>query len=321
MTRQRAEIERRGVVVSGRVLREAVRRDIEALFNCERFECRPLLSDLEKEHWRDDPPGLDDFPEVRRSVVNYGVPSFSGRSSRDFDRDELAREIRGILAWFEPRLKESATVVKVALGDKTGVSDRDRRRADHDADAGTAAAAHDDQSGERHGADRTGGRLSSMDRMFLQYYEEELTHIRDLAGEFADMHPAVARNLSLDTVPCPDPYVERLLEGVAFLAARTRLKVDAERSRFARAILEVLYPDLVSPAPATAMAVLQPGQQVHIMADGHVVRARHAARLRPAVGAFDALDLHDGAGRDALAAEDLRGALLPGPQRPAHGRL
>ncbi len=110
-----------------------------------------------------------------------------------------------------------------------------------------------------------------MDRMFLQYYEEELTHIRDLAGEFADMHPAVARNLSLDTVPCPDPYVERLLEGVAFLAARTRLKVDAERSRFARAILEVLYPDLVSPAPATAMAVLQPGQQVHIMAEGHVV--------------------------------------------------
>lgn len=121
MSRQRSELERRGIVVSGRVLREAVRRDIEALFNCERFECRPLLSDLEKEHWRDDPPALDDFPEVRRSVVNYGVPSFSGRSSRDFDRDELAREIRGILAWFEPRLKDSATEVKVALGDKTGI--------------------------------------------------------------------------------------------------------------------------------------------------------------------------------------------------------
>ncbi len=86
-----------------------------------------------------------------------------------------------------------------------------------------------------------------MDRVFLAYYEEELTHIRALAAEFADMHPAVARNLSLDTVPCPDPYVERLLDGVAFLAARTRLKVDAERSRFTRSILDVLYPDLVSP--------------------------------------------------------------------------
>jgi hypothetical protein len=40
-----------------------------------------------------------------------------------------------------------------------------------------------------------------MDRVFLEYYEEELTHIRDLAAEFADMHPAVARNLALDTVP------------------------------------------------------------------------------------------------------------------------
>jgi len=111
-----------------------------------------------------------------------------------------------------------------------------------------------------------------MDRVFLEYYEEELTHIRDLAAEFADMHPAVARNLSLDTVPCPDPYIERLLDGVAYLAARTRLKADAERSRFARAVIDVLYPDLIAPTPAMAMAVLRPGQQVRTMVAGHVVR-------------------------------------------------
>jgi type VI secretion system protein ImpG len=122
-----------------------------------------------------------------------------------------------------------------------------------------------------------------MDRVFLEYYEEELTHIRALASEFADMHPAVARNLSLDTVPCPDPYVERLLDGVAFLAARTRLKVDAERSRFSRSILDVLYPDLVTPAPATTMAVLKPGQQVQTMAAGHVVKrnTRLVSSLQP----------------------------------------
>jgi hypothetical protein len=56
-----------------------------------------------------------------------------------------------------------------------------------------------------------------MDRVFLDYYESELTHIRALAAEFAALHPSIARNLSLDTVPCPDPYVERL-DGVAFLA-------------------------------------------------------------------------------------------------------
>lgn len=111
-----------------------------------------------------------------------------------------------------------------------------------------------------------------MDRVFLDYYEEELGHIRALAAEFADMHPAVARNLSLDTVPCPDPYVERLLEGVAFLAARTRLKVDAEGARFARNVIEALYPDLVAPAPAVGIVALRPGQQVQTMPDGHVVR-------------------------------------------------
>jgi type VI secretion system protein ImpF len=119
--RHRGELESRGIVVSPSVLREAVRRDIEALFNTERFEAVPLLSDLENEQIADNPPSLAGFPEVRRSVVNYGVPSFSGRSSRDFDRETLAREIRSVLATFEPRLKESATKVTVNLGDKSGL--------------------------------------------------------------------------------------------------------------------------------------------------------------------------------------------------------
>ncbi|MBP7243402.1 type VI secretion system baseplate subunit TssF [Amaricoccus sp.] len=122
-----------------------------------------------------------------------------------------------------------------------------------------------------------------MDRVFLDYYEDELGHIRALAAEFADMHPAVARNLSLDAVPCPDPYVERLLEGVAFLAARTRLKVDAEGARFVRDVIEALYPDLTAPTPATGIVALKPGQQVLTMLDGHVVRrgTRLVSSLRP----------------------------------------
>lgn len=110
-----------------------------------------------------------------------------------------------------------------------------------------------------------------MDRNFLSYYEAELAHIRELAGEFAALHPTVARNLSLDSVPCPDPYVERLLEGVAYLAARTRLKVDAESARYVCNLLDALYPDLVGPAPAMTMAILQPGPQVQTMSDGHMV--------------------------------------------------
>lgn len=119
LERRRMELESRGVVVSSDVLREAVRRDIEALFNVQRFESSPLLTDAEAELADDNPPSLEDFPLVRRSVVNYGVPPFSGRSSRDFDREELAKEIAQVLAAFEPRLKEGATKVTVSLGDKS----------------------------------------------------------------------------------------------------------------------------------------------------------------------------------------------------------
>jgi type VI secretion system protein ImpG len=124
-----------------------------------------------------------------------------------------------------------------------------------------------------------------MDRAFLSYYEAELTHIRELSQEFAALHPNVARGLTLDAVPCPDPYVERLLEGVAYLAARTRFKVDAESTRYVRAVLDALYPDLVGPAPAMSVAVLHPGPQVQTMPDGHVVAkgARMIAAFREGI--------------------------------------
>lgn len=121
-----------------------------------------------------------------------------------------------------------------------------------------------------------------MDRTFLKYYEDELSHVRDLAAEFAGLHPTVARNLSLDAVPCPDPYVERLLEGVAFLSARTRLKLDVESTRFVRSTLDALYPDLAAPAPAMSLARLAPGPQVDTMLSGHRVKrgTRLVSRLR-----------------------------------------
>ena len=110
-----------------------------------------------------------------------------------------------------------------------------------------------------------------MDQTFLAYYEQELVHLRDLAVEFADLHPNVAGNLGIDHAPCPDPYVERLLEGVAFLGARARLKVDVESRRYTRNILDELYPNLAGPAPALSKVILHPGPQVQTMTKGHTV--------------------------------------------------
>lgn len=94
-----------------------------------------------------------------------------------------------------------------------------------------------------------------MDRRLLRYYNRELQHLRGAAGEFAREFPKVASRLSLDEFACGDPYVERLLEGFAFLAARVQLKLNAEFPQFTQSILETVYPHYLSPTPS--MAVLQ----------------------------------------------------------------
>lgn len=118
---RRDKLETRTIVVSAEILREAVRRDIEMLFNTERFEADLMLSDREYAMAPDNPPSLQGFDEVRRSVINFGVPSFSGRSTRDFDREKLAREIKEILWVFEPRLKRNSVIVTVKTDEKTGL--------------------------------------------------------------------------------------------------------------------------------------------------------------------------------------------------------
>src|ERR1700752_619000 len=83
-----------------------------------------------------------------------------------------------------------------------------------------------------------------MDERLLTYYNSELRHAREMAGEFAREFPKIAGRLALDRDAkdiCPDPYVERLLEGSAFLAARVHLKLDSEFPRFTQTLLETVF--------------------------------------------------------------------------------
>ncbi len=66
-----------------------------------------------------------------------------------------------------------------------------------------------------------------MDPRLLEYYNRELQFMREMGAEFARAYPRVAARLGIDGLECADPYVERLLEGFAFLAARVQLKLDA----------------------------------------------------------------------------------------------
>ena len=120
-TQECDHLESRGVVVTPDVLREAVRRDIEMLFNVERLEMRYFLTDREMQDHEDPADLLADFPHVRTSVLNYGVPTFSGRKGTDFDRDALAKTLREVLQTFEPRLKPDSIKVKVNFAEKVGI--------------------------------------------------------------------------------------------------------------------------------------------------------------------------------------------------------
>ena len=100
-----------------------------------------------------------------------------------------------------------------------------------------------------------------MDERLLAYYNSELRHVREMAGEFAREFPKIAGRLALDRDAkeiCPDPYVERLLEGFAFLAARVHLKLDAEFPRFTQTLLETVYPHYLSPVPSMGVVRFEP---------------------------------------------------------------
>jgi type VI secretion system protein ImpG len=124
-----------------------------------------------------------------------------------------------------------------------------------------------------------------MDERLLDYYNTELRHLREMAGEFAREYPKIAGRLSLDKDArdiCPDPYVERLLEGFAWLAARVHLKLDAEFPRFTQSLLETIYPHYLSPIPSMAIVRLDPEE--HDTALGPSIVVKRGTLLRSAIG-------------------------------------
>lgn len=124
-----------------------------------------------------------------------------------------------------------------------------------------------------------------MDPRLLRYYNRELQHVREMGGEFAREYPKIAGRLGLEGFECADPYVERLLEGFAFLAARVQLKLDAQYPVFTQHLLEMVYPHYLAPVPSMAVVQLQPDPKEAALVTGHTV-ARHAA-LRSQTGHDD----------------------------------
>lgn len=124
-----------------------------------------------------------------------------------------------------------------------------------------------------------------MNPRFLQYYSQELQHLREVGGEFAQAYPKVAGRLGLEGFDCADPYVERLLEGFSFMAARVQMKIDAEFPRFTQHLSELVYPHLLAPTPSMAVVQLQPDLSNPALKQGY--RVARGSAMRSVLGKGD----------------------------------
>jgi type VI secretion system protein ImpG len=120
----------------------------------------------------------------------------------------------------------------------------------------------------------------------LRYYSQELQHLREMGGEFAVQYPKIAGRLGLEGFECADPYVERLLEGFAFMAARVQMKIDAEFPRFTQHLSELVYPHFLAPTPSMAIVQLQPDLGNPALNAGY--RIPRGAAMRSVLGKDDA---------------------------------
>jgi type VI secretion system protein ImpF len=81
-------------------LRKSVLRDLNWLFNTSQ-----LLKAEEVESW----------PQVRNSVLNYGLPPLSGVAASGLDLRQLERSLRQAILDFEPRILPDSVSVKALL--------------------------------------------------------------------------------------------------------------------------------------------------------------------------------------------------------------
>lgn len=110
-----------------------------------------------------------------------------------------------------------------------------------------------------------------MDPRLLRAYNDELAYLRDVAREFGEEHEGVAGRLGLKTPTDPDPYVERLLEGVAFLAARVNLKQQDQFPEFTQHLLHAMQPHYLGPMPSICIAGFEPQDGDPALVTGQVV--------------------------------------------------
>jgi type VI secretion system protein ImpF len=89
-------------VLSRNRLRDAILRDLSWLFNAARL---------------DGSESLEGYPEVSRSVLNYGLPVISGQTISSIDPAKLESQVRQAIIDNEPRILGDSLRVEALMSD------------------------------------------------------------------------------------------------------------------------------------------------------------------------------------------------------------
>ena len=99
-------------VLTRQQLRAAVVRDLTWLFNATRPEPEPTsMQTKERELWAR-------HPYASASVLNFGMPAFSGRTKSSLNRVDMEAAIRQAIATFEPRIDAKSMSVQIEIDPK-----------------------------------------------------------------------------------------------------------------------------------------------------------------------------------------------------------
>lgn len=166
------------------------------------------------------------------------------------------------------------------------------------------------------------------DNPTLRYFDTEMRYLREAGLEFADLFPEQAGQLNLDKPGGPDPYVERLFEGFAFLMGRLREKLDDDLPELTEGLVSLLWPHYLRTIPSLSVVQMLPdltqATNSELLASGFDVHSQPMGQHRTRCSytttrdltvcplALEALTLaHELDGRSLLRLRFARGELTP----------
>ncbi len=108
---------------------------------------------------------------------------------------------------------------------------------------------------------------SPADRL-KDFYQQELSSLREEAAEFAHDYPEQAGMLGLQRGRSSDPQVDLLMQSFAYLTGRLRHQLEIDQADLPNALLGDLYPHLEAPLPSMLIA------EIGVQPDGAAVIER-----------------------------------------------